>query len=100
MIKTKNESEILYAVANNSLGNNLICQYLMIALSLIRGLVLYITLIIVSIVVIYKFKNFLNSRKNLLNEGSHHATDKKAKKKAKKENKRETKVTKMVMFFF
>jgi type III secretory pathway component EscV len=100
LIKTKNESEILYAVTNNSLGNNLICQYLMMALSLIRGLVLYITLIIVSIVVIYKFKNFLNSRKILLNEGSHHATDEKTKKKAKKESKRETKVTKMVIFFF
>ena len=42
----------------------------------------------------------MNSRKILLNEGSHHATDEKTKKKAKKESKRETKVTKMVIFFF
>ena len=97
MIKTKNESEILYAVTNNSVGNNLICQYLMMALSLIRGLVLYITLIIVSIVVIYKFKNFLNSRKILLNEVSHHATDEKTKKKAKKETEKYEVVGKLTL---
>lgn len=89
---TNNKTEVLYGVVNNFISNNFYGQIFLFILNLVRGFMLFNVLLIVSIIVVIKFRFHLKSKSLVTgNPNKNHEID--PKKKIKKENR----VTRMVL---
>ena len=92
-----NKSEqLLYGLTNNYIGNNFYVIIGLFVLNIMRGFLLYIVLMVISIVVIFKFRNHLKQKQTVIRDQSNNTNQQKTTNQKIKE-KSNNRVTKMVL---
>ncbi len=92
--------DFLYGVTNNFLGNNLYVTIGLFALSLLRGFFMYILLLVISVWVIFKFRNHLKHKATVIRDQHNelpHGIQNQSDKNKNKNKKKDNRVTKMVL---
>ncbi len=90
----------MYGVTNNFLGTNPYVAIGLFVLSLLRGFFMYIVLFVISIMVIFKFRNHIKRKETIIRDRPNNLApqnDPQNKSNNNKNKKKENRVTKMVL---